>query len=224
MNDLHGRRQAMDLGRQRADLIQTKLPAMGVYDQQVVRAVKNVRREAFIPEDLQKFAYRDSPLPIGEEQTISQPSLVALMTQELHLPSHAKVLEVGTGSGYQTAILAEIADEVYSIEVRKNLSEIAQQTLKNQGYLNIHCKIGDGTKGWASKGPFDGIMVTAVAEEPPQSLLDQLKPGGYMVIPIDEGESQILYRIVKTSQGQIQQTRLFAVRFVPIVAKDPDSH
>lgn len=200
--------------------LQESLKHIGVTDENVLAAINQVRREAFLPEELRPHAYVDSPLPIGEDQTISQPSLVAFMTQKLGIEKSHKVLEIGTGSGYQTALLAELAKEVFSIEVRETLSRSAQSKLKTLGYQNIQFKIGDGTLGWKEKSPFDRVIVTAAATEIPDALLKQLKISGRMIIPLKIDHEQELFLITKVD-GIPSLEPLMAVRFVSIVSRDP---
>lgn len=187
-----------------------------VEDSKVNRAMWRVPRADFLPEDLQYLAGRDAPLPIGEEQTISQPSLVARMTEALRIDEHSRVLEVGTGCGYQTAVLAEIASEVFTIEIRPQLSMAAQETLERLGYKNVHFKIGDGIEGWEEFSPFDAILVTAAPPEIPKALLDQLKENGTLIIPVGPSEeTQQLLHVTKSHAG-IKTRSLAPVRFVPI--------
>jgi protein-L-isoaspartate(D-aspartate) O-methyltransferase len=188
-----------------------------VEDPEVKRAMRRVPRADFLPDDLKYLAGWDGPLPIGEEQTISQPSLVARMTEALHINEDSRVLEVGTGCGYQTAVLAEIAREVFTVEIRSKLSETAHETLNKLGYTNIHFKIGDGTEGWKECAPFDAIIVTAAPAEVPQALLDQLKEGGILIIPVGPSEeTQQLLSLKKKSQG-VEKQNLAPVRFVSMV-------
>jgi protein-L-isoaspartate(D-aspartate) O-methyltransferase len=189
----------------------------GITDPAVINAVSKVPRACFVRSDLRALAERDAPLPIGQGQTISQPSLVAFMTAELHIDARSRVLEIGTGCGYQTAILAEIAKDVFTIEVRRELSKEAQERLTRLGYHGIYFKVGDGTLGWPEMAPFDAIVVTAAAHEVPQALVDQLCVGGRLVLPLDtDDDTQELCVVTKTErEPEIQ--RLFPVRFVPIV-------
>lgn len=186
----------------------------------IISAMNHVPREKFVPLHYQAFAYDDMPLSIGESQTISQPSLVALMTEKLNLTKISRVLEIGTGSGYQTAILAELAGEVFTVEVRKRLSEQAQDRLKDLSYKNIHFKIGNGMLGWREEAPFDAIIVTAAAQELPDEFIDQLKVDGRIVIPLQVDHSQELFLLTKTLDGMSSEP-LVQVRFVPIVTDDP---
>jgi protein-L-isoaspartate(D-aspartate) O-methyltransferase len=219
--------EAEDFAAQRARLIveidrmyaetsaETGLAAMAP---RVRAAIGKVERHRLVPQDQVHLAYRNHPLPIGHSQTISQPYIVALSTDLLAPePSHV-LLEVGTGSGYQAAVLAEIARQVYTIELLEPLGRTAESRLAELGYKNIEVRIGDGYKGWPEKGPFDGIVVTAAAPKVPQALVDQLKPGGKLVIPIGERwEVQKLLLIVRNADGTLQQKNVLPVRFVPLV-------
>jgi protein-L-isoaspartate(D-aspartate) O-methyltransferase len=204
-----------------------KLRKCGITDTNVLAAIERVPREAFIPPMFHDQAYEDTALPIGRGQTISQPQVVAAMTQELRLNDRHKVLEIGTGSGYQAAILAKICRRVYSIERHKPLLASAEQRIHDLRIRNITCKAGDGMKGWIEQAPFDRIIVTAAAgDEPPQALLEQMSIGGIMVIPMGRDKaSQFIYRITRTETGY-ETERLMPVRFVPLlpnVARDePD--
>jgi protein-L-isoaspartate(D-aspartate) O-methyltransferase len=185
----------------------------------VARAMRAVPREQFVPRDLLSQAHKDKPLPIGHHQTISQPSLVAFMTAQLALTPLSRVLEIGTGSGYQTAILAELAAEVFSIERIPELSAAAKQRLTMLGYKNIALRIDDGAHGWPEAVPFDAIILTAAAREIPHRLLAQLKIGGRLVAPEGEpGENQTLLLVEKTPAGDIRRFDLGAVSFVPLVS------
>ena len=194
------------------------IASRGVKDGATLRAMRAVRRHEFVPAELESNAYEDHPLPIGFEQTISQPYIVAYMTEVLRPKLGMKVLEVGTGSGYQAAVLAEAGCEVYTIEISKELASSARERLARLGYGRVRTRHGDGYKGWAEAAPFDGIIVTAAADRIPPPLLEQLKPGGRMVIP--EGESdqvQKLILIEKDRKGKVKSTELLPVRFVPLL-------
>jgi protein-L-isoaspartate(D-aspartate) O-methyltransferase len=190
----------------------------------VRRAILKVPREAFIPRESDSAAYANRPLPIGFGQTISQPYIVAIMTELLEMTPESVVLEVGTGCGYQTAILAEIAAQVYSLEVIEDLAKQAAARLQAMGYRNVQIKTGDGFSGWPEHAPFDAIIVTAAAAEMPPPLLDQLKPGGRMVIPLGQPfESQNLTLVAKDKSGRVTEKTVLPVAFVPLVrepAKD----
>ncbi len=189
----------------------------GVRDPQVLEAMRNVPRHRFVPESLQDRAYGDYPLSIGHGQTISQPYIVAMMTEALELDPGDKVLEVGTGSGYQTAILAEMGMAVYTVEVIAELQAQARETLAALGYEKIHYHIGDGWQGWLEHAPYDGIIVTAAPPEIPDPLVEQLADGGHMVIPVGpEGRYQTLWQITRKG-NEIRKNSLGGVAFVPLV-------
>ncbi len=191
-------------------------------DPRVLDALLRVPRERFVPPDLRSEAYDNRPLPIGHEQTISQPLIVAVMTHVLHLQPDARVLEVGTGSGYQCAILAELAAEVVTIETIEALAEDARARLQALGYRNIEFHIGDGAAGWPDKAPYDAILVTAAAPSMPPALPKQLKPGGRLVIPVGRGPfNQDLVLVEKDAAGQIRRRTLFPVAFVPLRSPPP---
>lgn len=201
----------------RWEMVETQLILRGIKDSKVIKAMLKVPRHKFIPEKFWDLAYNDAPVPIGMDQTISQPYIVALMTQLLDLSEKEKVLEVGTGSGYQTAILAEHGCDVYTIEIHESLSMNAQQILDELGYKNIHFKIGDGYSGWEEYSPFDAIIVTAAPKRTPQPLIDQLKSNGRMVIPVGDLYQELLL-IHKTQKG-IKETNITPVRFVPMTGE-----
>ena len=194
----------MDYSKQRELMVQNQIIQRGIKDRLVIAAVSRVPRHLFVEEALANWAYEDRPLPIGEKQTISQPYMVALMTEKLNLSGGDKVLEIGTGSGYQTAVLAEIAGEVYSIERVPAIAGRAQETLKELGYKNIHLKTGDGTLGWPEAAPFKAILVTAGSPNIPPPLLEQLDEGGYLVIPVGGESSQELHTIRKKKSEYIR--------------------
>lgn len=186
----------------------------------VLSVMEHVPRHRFVPEAEHYAAYDNHPLPIGHGQTISQPYIVALMTELLALDKQGRVLEVGTGSGYQTAILAEMTGEVFSLEIIEPLAARAANLLNELGYTNVQMKAGDGNEGWPEHAPFDGIIVTAAADHVPQSLLEQLKPGGRMVIPVgDWPYSQELMLITKSRDGTFQQKNILPVSFVPLTGE-----
>lgn len=202
----------------RQQMIDRQLAARGIHDQTVLHALGTVPREAFTPTDLVEFAYRDSPLPIEENQTISQPFIVALMTAALELKPDDRVLEIGTGSGYAAAVLGEICKTVYTIERHKILADTAQIKLKELGYTHIQVKHGDGTLGWVDHAPFDSIIVAAGGPEAPQALKEQLAIGGRMVIPVGSSlQSQKLVRIRRISKDEYETEDLGSVRFVPLI-------
>lgn len=206
-----------DYHKQRLAMVERQIVARGIADENVLNSMRDVPRHLFVPEGLQASAYDDCPLPIGSGQTISQPYIVALMTELLRPDSDDVILEVGTGSGYQAAVLAEIVDTVYSIEIICELQERADSTLKALGYTNIHTRCGDGYNGWPEAAPFDGIIVTAAPEKVPRPLLEQLKEGGRLVIPVGE---IIQYLEVHTRHGdKYTKERSVPVRFVPMTGK-----
>ena len=198
-------------------MVREQIESRGVTDAQVLAAMRKVPRHEFVPERWIDSAYDDGPLPIGYEQTISQPYIVALMTELLRLTPQLKVLEVGTGSGYQAAVLAEIAGEVYSIEIIEPLATSVAERLKRLGYDKVHVKLGDGYLGWPEHAPFDAIIVTAGAEHVPPPLIEQLKPGGRMVIPIGEipGQQSLLL-VEKSADGKVTERHVTPVSFVPL--------
>jgi protein-L-isoaspartate(D-aspartate) O-methyltransferase len=199
-------------------MVETQLISRGINDPRVLEAMRKVSRHLFVDEALQDQAYSDHPLPIADKQTISQPYIVALMSESLQLKGHEKVLEIGTGSGYQAAILAELAARVFSMERLPGLAHRANQVLQKLGYRNVIVRVSDGTLGWPDEAPFDGILVTAGAPKVPQTLVDQLAVGGRLVIPVGGRISQDLFLVERTLEG-VHQTDLGAVRFVDLVGK-----
>jgi protein-L-isoaspartate(D-aspartate) O-methyltransferase len=208
-----------DMREARTAMVEQQIRERGVTAPRVLDAMRTVPRERFVPPELADRAYADSPLPIGQGQTISQPYIVAYMTEALDVsPSH-KVLEIGTGSGYQAAVLAELAREVYTIEIVPELARRAAATLKALGVANVQVREGDGYAGWPDRGPFDRIMVTAAPEEIPKPLLDQLARGGRLVTPVGgQGQTQWITIVDKTESGLVQR-RTIAVQFVPFTRK-----
>ncbi|MFW6169747.1 MAG: protein-L-isoaspartate(D-aspartate) O-methyltransferase [Planctomycetota bacterium] len=195
-----------------------EIERQGIRDPAVMDAMRSVPREAFLPPRLHEFAYRNAPLPIGNEQTISQPFVVALMTAALELDSGDRVLEIGTGSGYAAAILGQIVQEVYTVERYRELAEKARACLEKEGYTNVHVLHGDGTEGWPEYAPYDAIIVAAGAPAAPPPLLDQLRVGGRLVIPVGRHRNvQELLRIRKRGDGDYKEESLGGVRFVPLV-------
>ena len=189
-------------------------------DPKVMAAMAKVPRDRFVPEALRDHAWDNGPLPIGHGQTISQPFIVALMTDLLDIPPGARLLEIGTGSGYQTAILAELADQVYTVEVVPPLGKAAKRILDELGYENVHYRTADGHLGWPEHAPYDGIIVTAAAREVPDELIEQLRPGGRMVIPVGPPWStQQLMRITRTGDGEVKKEAILPVAFVPLITK-----
>ena len=196
-------------------MVQQQLVVRGINNEGVLAAMGKVPREEFVPLELRTETYEDGPLPIGHGQTISQPYIVAFMTERLRAKPSDRVLEIGTGSGYQAAILAELVSEVYSIEIVEPLARTAETTLQRLGYKNVNVKVGDGYKGWPEAAPFDAIIVTCAPDKVPQPLIDQLKDGGRMVIPVGERFAQELYLLEKKN-GQLKESVTLPVRFVPM--------
>jgi protein-L-isoaspartate(D-aspartate) O-methyltransferase len=210
---------ASEFGLKRQEMVQQQLVARGVKDGRVLAAMEKVPREEFIPPESRSYSYEDGPLPIGYGQTISQPYIVAFMTEQLRPKSTDRVLEIGTGSGYQAAVLAGLVADVYSIEIVEPLAKSAQATLQRLGCNNVHVKAGDGYKGWPEEAPFDAIIVTCAPDKVPQTLIDQLKEGGRMVIPVGERFAQELYLLEKQN-GQVKQSVTLPVRFVPMTREE----
>lgn len=206
----------MEYATARNRMVENQLISRGINDPRVLDALRKVPRHRFVEEALYSQAYNDHPLPIGEKQTISQPYMVALMTEALELQGGERVLEIGTGSGYQTAILAELAEKIYSIERIRTLSVKAQRILDDLGYFNVVLKVGDGTMGLKEEAPFDGIMVTAGSPDVPQPLVDQLAMGGRLVVPVGDRYTQSLIKIVRVKEG-ITKTDLGGCRFVNLL-------
>ncbi len=205
-----------ELALKRRRMVEEQIRRRGVSDPAVLAALERVPRHRFVPEEYLDLAYDDRPLPIGKEQTISQPYIVGYMTEALELGPADRVLEVGLGSGYQAAVLAELAAEVYSVEVQPELARRAARTLAELGYASIRVRVGDGREGWPEAAPFDAIIATAAPEEVPRLLLSQLVPGGRMVIPVGT-HVQELRRIRRTREGEGFTTEpLMGVRFVPM--------
>ncbi len=200
--------------RLRQQMVENQIRARGVKDPRVLAALEKVPRHLFVPENLRYEAYQDEPLPIGFGQTISQPYIVAYMTEQLRIQPGDRVLEIGTGSGYQAAILAELADSVFTIEIVPELSLRAQKVLKALKYHNIQFKIGDGYEGWPEKAPFDAIMVTAAPDHVPQPLVDQLKDGGRLIIPVGDFYQDLV--LIEKKGEKITRKKLLPVRFVPM--------
>ncbi|WP_114751885.1 protein-L-isoaspartate(D-aspartate) O-methyltransferase [Pleomorphovibrio marinus] len=199
----------------RHKMVTDQLAKRGIKEKSVLEAMRKVPRHLLVPESQKDNAYLDRPLPIGQGQTISQPYIVALMTEQIHPEKDMKVLEIGTGSGYQAAVLAELVKEVYTVEIVSELGKKAKSDLKELGYENVSVKIGDGYQGWAEHAPYDAIIVTAAPEEVPKPLLDQLKEGGRMIIPVGPvGQTQELL-LVEKIDGEIKKTKKSLVRFVP---------
>ena len=203
----------------RKKMVDSQLRSRGVRDERILRAMEKIPRHLFVEEGLRDQAYSDHPLPIGERQTISQPYMVALMTEALSLGGTEKVLEVGTGSGYQAAVLAELADRVFSIERIAKMADRARRILGALRYSNVLIKVGDGTYGWKDEAPFDGIIVTAGAPKVPETLVAQLAVGGRQVIPVGDRFTQTLFRVVRRSEdpGDVEKEDLGGCRFVDLI-------
>jgi protein-L-isoaspartate(D-aspartate) O-methyltransferase len=204
------------LARKRMVEEQLTAAGRGIKNPRVLDAMANVPRHEFIPEPIRKFAYLDEPVPIGYGQTISQPFIVAYMTEQLDPKATDRVLEIGTGSGYQAAVLSRLVAEVYTIEIIEPLAKRAEADLKRLGYTNVEVLTGDGYKGWPARAPFDAIIVTCAPEQIPQPLVDQLRDGGHMIIPVGPAGSQELY-LLKKSGTKIEQQAVLPVRFVPMI-------
>lgn len=196
-------------------MVRTQIQSRGISHEATLKAMKEVKRHLLVPADVEPFAYMDRPMPIGYGQTISQPYIVAYMTEIVQPAPGQKVLEIGTGSGYQAAVLAEIVEEVYTIEIVEELGRRARRDLRKLGYENIHVKIGDGYYGWEEQAPFDAIVVTAAAEYIPPPLIAQLKEGGRMIIPVGSPFMTQQLVLVEKKDGQVRSRNMMPVRFVP---------
>ncbi len=201
----------------RERMVLQQIETRGVKDPAVLAAMRTVPRHQFVPEDYREAAYNDSPLPIGESQTISQPYIVALMSELLEVRAGDKVLEIGTGSGYQAAVLAEMGVEVFTVEIRRGLCERAEGILGELGYENAHVRCGDGYGGWPEEAPFAGIIVTAAPERIPEPLVDQLAPGARMVIPLGDFYQQLM--VIKKTDDGVEERSVIPVRFVPMTGE-----
>jgi protein-L-isoaspartate(D-aspartate) O-methyltransferase len=207
----------LDFKNLRERMVTYQIEQRGVKDRRVLEAMRKVERHRFVPLIYQHLAYEDTPVPIGEGQTISQPYIVALMTELLQLKGKEKVLEIGTGSGYQAAILAELARDVYTIEILPKLANRAQKLVSELGYKNIQVKCGDGNFGWPESAAFDAIIVTCAVKEIPQPLIEQLAEGARMIIP--QGEEYQVLKLLLKAKGKIEQSDIIPVRFVPMLKK-----
>jgi protein-L-isoaspartate(D-aspartate) O-methyltransferase len=220
-NPARGDSDGERLKEERLRMVEQQIKARGIESEAVLQAMSKVPRHLFVPASHANQAYQDHPLPIGHGQTISQPLIVAYMTEAAEISANDKVLEIGTGSGYQAAILGELAKEVYTIEIIPELAESAQRVLSELGYKNVHVKSGDGYLGWPEHAPFDGIVVTAAPEQIPQALVDQLGLDGKLVIPVGTTNQQMVI-VTKTREGVVQR-KTIPVRFVPMVRKPGES-
>ena len=209
-----------DFQAMRERMVETQIRARDVTNAAVLQAMRRVPRHLFVPDDVRPFAYEDRPLPIGSGQTISQPYIVAYMTEALQLDPAHTVLEIGTGSGYQAAVLADIVRQVYSVEIVPDLAETARRSIAGAGYTNVEVRSGNGYMGWPDHAPFDRIIVTAAPPEIPQALVDQLAVGGVMVVPVGTAYQEIVV-INRTPTGVVEK-RTIEVRFVPMVSKPLD--
>lgn len=209
--------QESDYTALREQMVQRQIIARGVKDQQVIRAMRLVPRHRFVPEKEIQDAYLDEPLPIGENQTISQPYIVAFMTEQLHVKAGYRVLEIGTGSGYQAAVLAQIVDSVFTMEIIPELAQRARKVLDELGYHNVQVRLGDGYRGWPEKAPFDAIIVTAAPNKIPPPLLEQLKVGGRMVLPVGEFVQELV--VVDKTESGLTMENVLPVRFVPMTGE-----
>ncbi len=208
-----------NFAQQREQMVETQLKSREIQSECVLEAMKKVPRHLFMPASVRQYVYVDSPVPIGQGQTISQPYIVGLMTQTVDPKPGDRALEVGTGSGYQAAVLGELVKEVFSIEIIPDLAERAGKTLSDLGYDNVELRQGDGYQGWPEKAPFDIILVTAAPEIIPQPLIDQLAEGGRLVVPVGpQGEIQTLTLVTK-EKGEVQRTHITGVRFVPMTGE-----
>ena len=205
-----------NFSREREKMVESQIKNRGVKDEKVLEAMKKVPRHLFVSKEMLPYAYSDEPLPIGYGQTISQPYIVAYMTEVLQLTGRERVLEVGTGSGYQAAVLAEIAEEVYTIEILGELSLRAQKILSQLGYKNINFKIGDGTLGWPEYAPYDGIIVTAAPSKVPEALQKQLGISGRMIIPVGSTFQELV--LITRGKKKFKKKKLLPVRFVPLIS------
>ena len=201
----------------RMQMVDEQIAARDIKNPRVLEAMRRVPRHEFVPEAMRGNAYLDSPLPIGHDQTISQPYIVAYMSEALELDATHRVLEIGTGSGYQAAVLGELAKDVYSIEIVAPLADRARQTLKSLGYKNVHVRTGNGYLGWPEQAPFDRVMVTAAPDAVPPALIEQLKVGGLMAIPVGIGDQEL--RILRRTTSGLELLRTLPVRFVPMTGK-----
>lgn len=198
----------------RNEMVKNQIVARGITDKTIINAMLEVKRHKFVPKNIEKFAYNDYPLPIGEDQTISQPYIVALMTEKLGLKHEDRVLEIGTGSGYQAAILSLIVKEVYTIEIIPSLANSSSQRLREFGFSNVQVRCGDGFLGWPEAAPFDAVIITCAPTEVPEPLIEQLVAGGRLIVPLGEGFQMLT--LFKKIEGKLEKTEIIPVRFVPM--------
>ena len=209
--------QNRDWTTDRHRMVAEQLRARDIRDERVLRAMERVPRHLFVPEDVRGSAYEDHPLPIGHDQTISQPYIVGFMTEALDVKPDSHVLEIGTGSGYQAAVLGELARDVYTIEIVEPLADTARRKLESLGYKNVHVRAGNGYDGWPEQAPFDRIMVTAAPDEVPPALIEQLKIGGLMAIPVGTAVQEL--RVLRRTAEGLETLKTLPVRFVPMTGK-----
>jgi protein-L-isoaspartate(D-aspartate) O-methyltransferase len=209
--------RAQDVDSARRAMVEKQIAAREIRDPRVLDVMRRVPRHEFVPAAMKRFAYDDNPLPIGKGQTISQPFIVAYMTEQLAVKPGHKILEIGTGSGYQAAVLAELAKEVYTIEIVPELAAESEKTLRRLGYKNVHVRAGDGYRGWPEHAPFDGIIVTAAPDHIPPALVEQLAVGGRMIIPVGDAYQDMTV-ITKTAGGVVER-KTIPVRFVPMTGE-----
>ncbi len=203
---------------ERDKMVSTQIEARGVRDLRVLQAMRDVKRHIFVPDDMKTRAYTDNPLPVGYGQTISQPYIVAFMTEALETKEEHNILEIGTGCGYQSAVIASIVKGVYTVEIVEELYKKSSELLQKSGYLNVKCKYGDGYEGWPEYAPFDGVIITAAPPRLPVNLFEQLKVGGKMIVPVGGGWHQELKSITKKPEGLYTEF-LLDVRFVPMIGE-----
>ena len=201
----------------RERMVETQIRGRGVREASVLTAMRQVPRHLFVPQDLRRLAYADRPLPIGHDQTISQPFIVALMTRLVEASGNEKVLEIGTGSGYHAAVLSRVVGEVYTIEIVEELGRGAAALLERLGYDNVHVRVGDGFDGWPEEAPFDAIVLTAAPEEVPAPLVAQLRPGGRIILPLGGLDQELV--VLTKDEGGLLRRRILPVRFVPMTGK-----
>lgn len=204
---------------QRKEMVKNQLERRGISDKRVLQALREVPRHLFIDKRYRHLAYSDHPLPIEAQQTISQPYIVGLMTETAEIEKGDNVLEIGTGSGYQAAVLAELTDQVYTIEIIKELADKAKDTLQKLGYTQVQVRWGDGNKGWEEYAPYEAILVTCASDKVPPALFDQLKEGGRMVIPLGKPSSFQVLTLVEKKQGKMVKEEILGVRFVPMTER-----
>jgi protein-L-isoaspartate(D-aspartate) O-methyltransferase len=215
--------ESVNFYHKRLNMVSTQIQTRGINDPEVLNAMKKVPRHLFVLPEYISYAYQDTPLPLSDGQTISQPYIVAFMTEALDLKSSDKVLEIGTGSGYQAAILAEICDSVFTIEIFESLERRAKNTLGKLKYKNIQTKVGDGYLGWKKHAPFDAIIVSCSPTHVPQALKDQLAEGGRMIIPVDQNKIQHLV-VLKKKREKVKEEKVLPVRFVPMINLDLEKY